>query len=212
MGVGLFKRDDGVTEDGEIGSAADAFDGILGVGISRVELGGGRRGKMAARGEAPDADTLGIEPQFLGAGANHADGALGVLKSGGIAVTRAEPVFEDEAGNAALGEPLGDFVSFVGDGQVLIAAPRTDNDGGAVPLRGGRKMGGQGWPVFLGGADGFRRSLGPEILAFGFVGIDGERQGEGGEEGSHGVRVLLRSDPGRSAADTTAWRGPKGRR
>jgi hypothetical protein len=49
-------------------------------------------------------------------------------------------MLEHECGDAAVGEPLGDVVTFVGDGEVTVPAARDDEHRGVYRLVLGRKI------------------------------------------------------------------------
>ena len=85
------------------GAAGNAVDGIGGGGIARVEVSERGGGEVAAGGGADDADASGVELPGGGLGADGAEGALGVVEHGGVAVAGgAQAVFEDEGGDALL--------------------------------------------------------------------------------------------------------------
>ena len=116
-----------VDEDGEVGAAADAVDGVgdwVGTG---VEGGGGAGGEVAAGGEADDADFVREEVPCGGAGAGEADGALEVHE-GAVAVV-GDTVFEDEGGEAVAVEPCGDFRAFLVGDDVFVGTAGADDDG-----------------------------------------------------------------------------------
>src|SRR6266508_2593560 len=50
------------------------------------------------------------------AGARGPDAPLGVLERSRVTVARRVPIFEDESGDAALGEPVGDLLALVASG------------------------------------------------------------------------------------------------
>src|SRR5207244_327454 len=99
---------------------------------------------------------------FLGTGPDGAEGALGVLKRGGVTVARGEAILEDKGGDAVAVEPLGDVLALVADGEEAIAAARTDDDGGARGLVSGRAIEGKRRLVSGFVAASARRLLGPE--------------------------------------------------
>jgi hypothetical protein len=63
------------------------------------------------------------------------DRLLGVQQRD-VSATSRQAVLEDEPGDAALVEPLGDAVAFGADHQAAVAAARADDDGGTVGLVG----------------------------------------------------------------------------
>jgi hypothetical protein len=186
VGEGGFEGDDGVTEDGEVGAATLPFHGVWAVGFAFVEVGGECGGEVPARGEAPDADAFGIEAEILGAGADGAEGPLGVLEGGGVLVFGGVAVFEDESGDAVPGEPFGDVLPLVAQGEPAVAAAGADDDAGAVGLAGGGKGSGEGGFVAGLAADGAGGAFGPEELAFWRGGLRGAGdKGEGEEQRGH---------------------------
>ena len=123
------KCDDGIGKYGEIGAGTDAVDGVGAGGIAGIEMGGGSGGKVAAGAEAHDADFGGVYPEFGGAGADGADGALGVHQHGRVTVFGAEAVAENEGGDALGVEPLGDLLALVIIGERAVSATGADDDG-----------------------------------------------------------------------------------
>src|SRR5262249_18761725 len=75
MGPGLGHRNHGITEDGKIGPAAGAIDGIRRIRITGIEMGGNGGRKMAAGGESHDSDAIGRDVPLGGAGAYGSYGA-----------------------------------------------------------------------------------------------------------------------------------------
>ena len=89
---------------------------------------------MRSGGEAEHADAIGIDVPLSGVRADKADGALRVLKSGGGFRIRAgvgDAIFEDDAGDAAGGEPVADFGAFEIHRENVIAAAGENDDCGA---------------------------------------------------------------------------------
>ena len=87
-------------------------DGVGSVGFAGVGLHGGEGSEFATGGETHDADAVGVDVPFGGAGANDAEGAAGVghgvvLDGVGAVGFAGEAVFEDEGGDAPGLEPLG---------------------------------------------------------------------------------------------------------
>ena len=70
-------RDGRVDDNLEIGARRFALDGVGGVGLAGVELGGRIKDQIAAGGEAHDAKF--VDVPVLGLAAHQAEGALGVL-------------------------------------------------------------------------------------------------------------------------------------
>src|SRR5690349_17799142 len=73
----------GIDDDGEIRAAGELVGGVNGIVKAFVEMGGEGGGKMRSGGKAEDADFVRVDVPFSGALANDAEGALGVLQSGG---------------------------------------------------------------------------------------------------------------------------------
>ena len=98
--------------------------------VVRAECGG----EMGSGGETEDADAIGIDVPFGGVRADEADGALRVLESGGgfwIGAGVGDAIFEDDACDAAVGEPIANFRAFKVHGENVIAAAGEDDDCGA---------------------------------------------------------------------------------
>ena len=96
--------------------------------------------RWRAGGEAEDADAIGIDVPFGGVRTDEADGALRVLEGGGGFWIRAgigHAIFENNAGNAAGGEPVADFGAFEIDGEDVVAAAGEDDDCSAGGFGGG---------------------------------------------------------------------------
>ena len=75
-----------------------------------------------------------IDVPFGGVRADETDGALCVLESGRGFRIRAgvgDAIFENDAGDAAVGEPVADFRAFKVHGENVIAAAGEDDDCGA---------------------------------------------------------------------------------
>lgn len=128
-GVGEFAhRDDGVAEDTEIGAGRDAVDGIVGVGVARVEVGEEGRGQVSARRGAHDTDSRGIHMEFGRLGPDEAHGAGNVHEHDGVTIPRgAESVSQDECGDSLFVEPFGVAVAFVARESAITTAG-ADND------------------------------------------------------------------------------------
>ena len=102
----------------------------------RAECGG----EMRSGGKAKDADAIGIDVPLGGVRADEADGALCVLESGGgfrIGAGVRDAIFENDAGDAAGGEPVADFGAFEVDGEDVVAAAGKNDDCGAGGFGGG---------------------------------------------------------------------------
>src|SRR5262249_45694501 len=100
-------------------------------------------------------------------GAREADGPLGVLQRGGVAVARGVAVLEDDAGGAERVEPAGDGVALVVHRQVAVAAARADHHRPPRRLLPRRQGDGHGWGVGGGVLAGRpRRAARPEDVGF----------------------------------------------
>lgn len=130
------KGDNRIGEDGKIGTGTNALNGVGVRSDAGVKAGGGGGGKVAAGAEAHDADFIGIDMEFGGAGANGAERALRIVQHGGMAILGAEAIAENESRDALGVEPLRDLFSFVIDGEGAITAAGTDDDGLAVGFPG----------------------------------------------------------------------------
>ena len=109
-GDGGVEVDAGVAEDGEVGVGAEGVDGVVGAGgvFRCVGCGGGEvTGHVAAGGEAPDADGVGLEVPLFGVGTDVADGTKAVEERVGIFVARPEAILQDVGGDAVVGKPAG---------------------------------------------------------------------------------------------------------
>jgi len=158
--VGAFAHgDDGVDEDGEVGAGTVVLDGIGRGGVWGIEAGGGGGGEVASGGEADDADAGGVAGPVGGILSGDADGALGIEERDLVAAG-GESVFEDEAGDVVLIEPLGDVVAFGAGDESAVSAAGADDDGGAVG--GGGAVEGECGFGGLGGAVAEGCLIGPE--------------------------------------------------
>src|SRR5271155_5342012 len=146
-------------------------------------MGAERGGEMAAGGESPDADAVGVDAVLGGMGADEAHGAAAVVDLDRIAVGR-DTIVEDEGGHALLVEPGGDLEAFVAHGDMLIASTWNDENGGTGGA-GFRQQGIHAGLVGFSGAEGARGSVG---VARAFIEIDG------GRDGGSGLSVKLRSE------------------
>ena len=81
---------------------------------------------MPARREADNADAVGIDIPLLGPDPHRADSALGVEQRH-ERLAAGESVFQDNAGDAVLVEPLGDAVPFGDYNQAAVATARADH-------------------------------------------------------------------------------------
>ncbi len=179
VGEGLAHADDGVAEDGKIGSATGALDRVVGRGLALVEVRGGGRGQVAAGRKAHDADVVDGHFPLVGPSPHRADGPLGICQRGRVAVAAAAmAIIEHDAGDAQGVEPGGDLAAFVVGADHVVAAAGADDHGGAVgPL-------GRGQPDRQRGFVGGRISLG----VGGAVGPEQDGGRVGGPEGRPGGR------------------------
>ena len=77
-GVAGDGADPGIAEDEVVGAAGGAVDRVFGIGVAGDELRSGKRGEVAAGGEANDDDAIGVDVVIACAGADGLDGATGV--------------------------------------------------------------------------------------------------------------------------------------
>ena len=114
-------------------------------GFVRVDENG--KGKVTACGKAPHADFVGIDVECLCLAAEDANGFLGVGSGCGQvyivgigafagAVCRVGAIFEDNGGYALFLKLECDFVAFVVNPDVVVAAAREDYDADASVLFG----------------------------------------------------------------------------
>lgn len=92
--------------DDGLGSAADAFDGVFGVGVSIIALKGGHEGEVSAGGAAGDSDAIGVDAVGFGVVSDEANGADDIGRHFGNEVARAAAVSDDEGGEASADDPL----------------------------------------------------------------------------------------------------------
>ena len=131
----VAKRYDRIDEDREVGARRLLRDRVGGLGIARVEMGGGSRGKVAAGREADDPHLPWIDPPFGGLGPDGADRPRRVGE-GHKRPPRGEPVFEHNPGDALGIEPSGDAVPFRTGDEPAVAAAGADHDRGGRRSRG----------------------------------------------------------------------------
>ena len=125
------QRDDRVNEDHPVRPRAQAFDGVIGIGLARTEMGAGRRGEMAAGREAHDCDPARVDFPLCGVCPDGPDRPAGVVEHRGMMIARAQPIFQNERRDPQAVEPLGDLLALVLDGQHPVAAARADDHGRA---------------------------------------------------------------------------------
>src|SRR5262249_18246504 len=132
---------------------------------------------------------------LLRAGADEADGALGILQRGWMAVTGAKPVVQDEGGDAAVVEPLRDLLALVIEGEAAVAAAGDDDDGGGSAFALGRQIEVEAGPVLVSLAEGAGGAVWPQqhgALPLGACRAGAEQDGIALDVGQQ-VRRLLRS-------------------
>ena len=177
----------GVDEGLEVGAGAGVVDGVWGVGFAGVGLHGGEGGEFATGGEADDADAVGFDVPFGGAGADDAEGAAGVghgvvLDGVGAVGFAGEAVFEDESGDAAGLEPFGEGATFMAEAEFFVAAAGADDDGGAGGLGGVGEVEGEAGVVDVADVGAFE--------GFGFGGAGFGAWGAVWPEGEGGGRIV----------------------
>ena len=163
--------DDGVTEDEEIGAAVGAVYGVGGVGLARVEVSARGGGEVAAGGEAHDADAVGTNAEFGGAGANGAESALGVAQFDGVMILGAQAVLENESSHAHGVEPFGNVAALFVHREVDIAAAGADDDGGSGSALAFDDVGSNGGLIDIFRALRAGSAVGPEKLGLGRTGL-----------------------------------------
>lgn len=136
----------GVDKDAEVGAAGDVVDGVELVVLSLVVLKTGCGSKVAAGGEAEDADALGIEAEFAGFRPDETHSALRVHEGefvGRVAIAARDAVFQDGGRNTDRVEPLRDFGAFKIPGKDAVATTGGDDDGRAIAFAFGRLIQGE---------------------------------------------------------------------
>ena len=167
------EREAGVAEDGEVGVGGDFVDGVVlddfgvgGEGVGDLLQRGEVAGHVAAGGEAPDADGVGLDVPFFGVGTDVADGSDAVHERNGVHVARADSVLEDVGADAVVVEPAGFDAAFFFEDDVVVSAAGDDDDGGVRAGAGGG-IAEEAWGV------GFFFALGEGDVAGGPEGFDG---------------------------------------
>ena len=129
MGVGIKHADDGVGENGEIGTGALAVDGVgLGVGAEKWVAAVEARCPPAEKPQMPMRS--GRMPKSAAWRADVADGALGIPEFDGVMVFGSEAVFENVGADTEIVEPGGDLGAFVIHGEVGVTAAGANDDAG----------------------------------------------------------------------------------
>ncbi len=98
---------------------------------------------MPAGRESGNADAIGVDVPLPGVGSRGANGALGVEQRH-LAPAPGQAVFQDDAGDAVLVEPLGNAVALSAGDEAAIAAAGANDDGRAIGLVRSRTMQGDG--------------------------------------------------------------------
>jgi len=162
---------------------------------------------MAAGARAHDADALPIDVPFVRLGTGEPHGAGGVVEHRRMAVAlRAEPVFQDEPGDAVVRQPFGVAGAFVGR-EAAVTATRADDDGRAGRLVRRGQEGGERRLVVVLVPERARGAIRPEQNGIERGGVERERGGEGEEESGDAHEGEpgrpLRPSPGRRRARDT---------
>ena len=117
-----------------------AFEGIRRIGYARRNVRGGRRRKVPARRETPDAYARRIDAERIGMRPNVPHRPLRVHERRRMAVARPEAVLQDKGRDSAFVEPFGNLPAFMIHRQMGVPAAGTHNHAApfARTLRGGR--------------------------------------------------------------------------
>ena len=166
MGVFGVHADDGIDQHEEIRARADPFDGVFCVRVARFEQGSGAGGEVAAGGKPEHADACGIDSPFAGPGAHGAQGAARVHEGNGVGVVRGMAVLKHESGDAVRNKPLADFLAFVTQGEISVAATGAHYNSGARGRFRRGKIRGQRGRVPVAGPLAFGRTLRPQKKGF----------------------------------------------
>jgi len=131
----------GINDDGEVRAATQLVSGINGIVKTLIEVGAERSGKMAAGGEAENADALRVNVPIGSMGADNSESPLGILEGSrgfGIGPGIGHAVLEQDASDARGVEPVTHFGAFKVDGQDVVTASGKDYNGGAGVVARGR--------------------------------------------------------------------------
>ena len=134
----------GIDDHGEVRAATQLVSGIDRIVETLIEVSAEGSGKVAAGGEAENADAVRIDVPLRGMGADNPEGPLGILEGGrglGIGAGIGHAVFEQDAGDAGGVEPVAHFRAFEVDGQDAVTASGKNHNGGARVLALGRVEG-----------------------------------------------------------------------
>ena len=119
--------DHGITEDGCVGPCGNGIGAVASLRVDFVIQERGAGGQMATGRETEEGDGIGLDVEFIGAGADDFDGAERVELWLGELGLRVDPILEDERMKAEGVEFLCDGLSFVG-GAEPVSTAGTDND------------------------------------------------------------------------------------
>ena len=147
-----------------------------------------RRREVTASGESHHPNSIGGQAEVLRAGADEANGALGVAELNRVMVARPESVLEDESGHARRVEQVRDLPSFVVGRERAVAAAWRDDDRSARRLA--RPVDRQGRPISILLTERARRAVRPQEDRF-WLGV-----GIGLGLRSHGRGSLRMKPPG----------------
>src|SRR6478672_7581998 len=110
MQIGLFKRDNRIGKDHEVGPATLTVDRVATVRVSVVEMGSSRGRKMSACRKPPHANAVGIDTKFRRMCAYIPDGALCIAELDGMVVFRAQAIPKYKGRDAVAVQPCGNLV------------------------------------------------------------------------------------------------------
>lgn len=130
----LAHGDHGVDQNGEVKSAGNPVERVLGGRLTRVgEVSGGGGGQVPPCRKANDTDFVGVGLPFLGLLTDQSDGPLGILeRNEGTPLGQA--VLEHYACDALAVEPLSDTMSLGFHDEPPVASTRANDGCGAVGL------------------------------------------------------------------------------
>src|SRR5258708_2128381 len=98
--MGDVPRNAHVTQQQKIRPETYPIGGVRRAGSAQVGMRGQCGCQVPAGRESADADTFGVEVEFLGTETDKAQSTLGILQLRGIAIAGREAVFENEGGDA----------------------------------------------------------------------------------------------------------------
>src|SRR5262249_52511872 len=133
----------------KIRTRTELLDRVDRIGLAEFGTNRALRDYLATGGKTNDADGGGIHVPFLGAAAHEANRALAIRHALYVPLVRLwsvlrrrviepEAIFENEGGDAVIGQPLRDIETLVLVGKIFVSATRTHDDGatGGLFLRG----------------------------------------------------------------------------